>query len=191
MIYGGALTPVDARDDNTALFAGSDALGGSTASRIFTDLRERKGWSYGAFGFPQFNVAAVPYLVQAPVQADRTGDSLKALIGHLTDVTAAKGITQAELAQAVASGVGALPGQFETGAAVLSALQSIELYGRPDDYYEQLAGRYRALNPAIVDQALRRAINPNAFTFVVVGDAAKVRPQLAKLGLPIEEMQPR
>ena len=60
-----------------------------------------------------------------------------------------------------------------------------------EEHNRALLDRYRALNPAIVDQALRRTINPNAFTFVVVGDAAKVRPQLAKLGLPIEEMQPR
>jgi predicted Zn-dependent peptidase len=191
VIYGGELLPVDPRADNTAFFAGSDVLGGSSGSRINLDLREAKGWSYGAFSFPQLRLASVPYFVQAPVQADRTGESVAALMSQLKTITVSKGVTKDELAQSVASSVGGLPGQFETGAAVLGALQSIELYGRPDDYYEQLAGKYRALTTAQVDQVLRQAINPKAFTFVVVGDAAKVRPQLAKLGIPVTEMQPQ
>jgi predicted Zn-dependent peptidase len=191
VILGGQVTPLDPKADNTAMFAGNDIIGGSTSARIYMDLREAKGWSYGAYSFPQYNLAAVPYLVTAPVQSDRTGESVAALLGHFKALATNKGVTVAELAQAVSSNVGALPGQFETGGAVLGALQNIEIYGRPDDYYEQLAGRYRALTRPQVDAALRRAIRADGFTFVVVGDAAKVRPQLAKLGLPIEEMQPR
>jgi hypothetical protein len=63
------------------------------------------------------------------------------------------------------------------------------LFKRPDDYYEQLAAKYRALKTAGVDQALRAALNPDAFTYVVVGDAAKVKPQLEKLGMPIEVVE--
>ena len=191
VILGGQVTPIDPKGDNSAMFVGNDVIGGSTSARIYMDLREAKGWSYGAYSFPQYNLAAVPYLVTAPVQSDRTGESIAALLGHFKALATNKGVTEAELAQAVSSNVGALPGQFETGAAVLGALQSIELYGRPDDYYEQLAGRYRALTRPQVDTALRRAIKADGFTFVVVGDAAKVRPQLAKLGVPIEEMHPR
>jgi hypothetical protein len=70
-------------------------------------------------------------------------------------------------------------------------MQSNELYGRPDNYYELLAGKYRALDKNALDEALRRAIDPSGFVWVVVGDAAKVKPQLAKVGLPIEEIQAR
>ena len=191
VIYGGELTPIDPRGENTPVFAGSDVLGGSTASRINLDLREQKGWSYGAYSYPQLTQNAVPYLISAPVQADRTGDSVAALLKQLKDISANKGVTSDELALAVASGVGALPGQFETGGAVLSAMQQIALYGRPDDYYEQLPARYRALTTGGVDQALRGAIDPNRFTFVVVGDAKSVKPQLDKLGVPVEVMEPR
>jgi len=47
------------------------------------------------------------------------------------------------------------------------------------------------LQTAGVNQALRAAIKPDAFTYVVVGDAAKVKPQLDKLGVPVEVMQPQ
>jgi len=60
------------------------------------------------------------------------------------------------------------------------------MFHRPDNYYETLPAKYRALDTGGVDQALRGAIDPNAITFVVVGDAAKVRPQLDKLGIPVQ-----
>jgi predicted Zn-dependent peptidase len=188
VIFAGQLTPVDPTSDISAFTVGSDVLGSATSSRINTDLREQKSWSYGAFSFPQLTQHAVPYLVIAPVQADRTGDSVAELIQQLKGITTTNGVTGDELTQAVANEVGGLPGQFETGTAVLSALQQMALFNRPDDYYEQLAAKYRALQTGDVDQALRAAIKPDAFTYVVVGDAAKVKPQLDKLGVPVEVM---
>jgi len=191
VILAGQLTPVDPTSDITAFSAGSDVLGSATSSRINQDLREAKSWSYGAYSFPQLTQHAVPYLVIAPVQADRTGDSVAALLKQLKDISTTNGVTKDELTLAVGNEVGGLPGQFETGTAVLSAMQQMALYKRPDDYYEQLAAKYRALQTAGVNQALRAAIKPDAFTYVVVGDAAKVKPQLDKLGVPVEVMQPQ
>jgi hypothetical protein len=51
-----------------------------------------------------------------------------------------------------------------------------------------VAGRYRGMTAQSMDQAARRLINPNDFVWVVVGDAARIRPQLEQLGLPIEEL---
>jgi len=153
------------------------------------DLREAKGWSYGAYGGLQMRDAAVPYLIQAPVQADRTGESLAAVRQMLGDISGAKGVTDAELAQAVSNNVDGLPGQFETGGAVLAALLNLDQFKRPDNYYELLGPKYRALTPAQVDAAFRGAINPDRFVYVVVGDAAKVKPQLDKLGLPVEVVE--
>ena len=70
-------------------------------------------------------------------------------------------------------------------------MMSNDLLGRPDDYYETLAPRYRAQTTAEVDQAIRAAVSQRGFVWLVVGDAAKVRPQLAKLGLPIEVVPAR
>jgi len=191
VILAGELTPVDPKSDITAFSIASDVLGSSVSSRINADLREDKGWSYGAFSFPQLTQHAVPYMVIAPVQADRTGDSVAEVLQQLKGITTTKGVTGDELIQAVANEAGGLPGQFESGTAVLGALQQIALFDRPDDYYEQLTAKYRALKSGGVDQALRAAIRPDGFTFVVVGDAAKVKPQLDKLGVPVEVMQPQ
>jgi predicted Zn-dependent peptidase len=190
-IFGGEVTPVDPRGENSAYSAGVDLLGGRAGARINMDLREAKGWSYGAFGYSSPTERTVPFFVQAAVQSDRTGDSVIALMQQLNGITGAKPARPDELAQSVASIIGELPGSFETGASVLSAMQANALYRRPDNYHELMSGLYHGLDPAKVNSALRAAIDPNAIVYVVVGDAAKVRPQLAKVGLKAEEMKVR
>jgi predicted Zn-dependent peptidase len=191
VIFGGEMTPLDPRSDLTASLAGSDVFGSGTFSRIWNDLRETKGWAYSPYSITVMRQNAVPYLIQASVQADKTGDSIATLTGLLKELLGPKKVKPEELAISVASATGELPGQFQTSDAVLAGMTSNALYGRPDNYYETLADKYRALTPATVDQALANMLDPNALVFVVVGDAATVKPQLAKLGLPVEEVQPR
>jgi predicted Zn-dependent peptidase len=191
IIVGGQVTPVDPRGEMAALTLANDVLGVQFLSRINMDLRETKGWSYGVRGTTQLNAKVVPYVVSAPVQSDRTGDSIKALQHDIREFLTTKGVTDEELSRNLANRVSQLPGQFETSVSVLSAMQTNALYGRPDNYYELLAGKYGAQTKASLDAALRGAVDPNGFVWVVVGDASKVKPQLAKLGVPVEEIQPR
>ncbi len=191
VILGGQLTPVDPFGDVVPVSSANDVLGGNFLSRINMDLRETKGWSYGVRGSLGLNVHAAPYIVSAPVQADRTADSIKALSDQISGFLGKKGVTEEELQRTIANLSQQLPGRFETSQAVLGAMMSNSLYRRPDNYYELLAGKYRALTQAGLDQAMRSAIDPNSFTWVVVGDGAKVKPQLDKLGLPVEVVEAR
>jgi zinc protease len=191
IILGGQVTPIDPRGEIVAITGANDILGGNFLSRINMDLRETKGWSYGVRGSAQLTENVVPYIVNAPVQADHTGDAIRALSQDIRAFLGPKGVTSEELTRTVTNLVGQLPGQFETSGAVLGAMQTNALYGRPDNYYELLADKYRAQTVASLNAALRGAVDPNGFVWVVVGDAAKVRPQLEKLGLPIEVVPPR
>ena len=191
VILAGQVTPVDPRGEMAALTGANDVLGVQFLSRINMDLRETKGWSYGVRGTTQLNAKIVPYIVNAPVQADRTGDSIRALQKEIREFLTTRGVTDEELSRTMANRVSQLPGSFETSSAVLGAMQQNALFGRPDNYYELLADKYRAQTKASLDASLRQAVDPNGFVWVVVGDAAKVKPQLAKLKLPIEEIQPR
>jgi predicted Zn-dependent peptidase len=109
----------------------------------------------------------------------------------IRDFLSTKGVTDEELQRTIANRIKALPGQFETSSSVLSAMESNALLGRPDNYYELLADKYRAQTTATMNAALRDTVNPASFVWVVVGDAKTVKPQLKKLGLPVEEVQPR
>jgi predicted Zn-dependent peptidase len=123
------------------------------------------------------------------VQADRTGDSLVELNQQIGDFLTSKGVTKEELDRVVTNNVNQLPGEFETSGAVLGAMMNIDMLQRPDNYYETLAPEYRAQTTASLDKAVRSALDPKGFTWIVVGDAAKVRPQLEKLGMPIEVVE--
>ncbi len=188
-ILGFQLLPVDPQSDIVPLSTANDILAGDFLSRINMDLRESKGWSYGSGGRPQFLEKAVPYVISAPVQADRTGDSLAEMQSQIGDFLSTKGVTEEELGRTIASSINELPGEFETSDAVLNAMMTMDLLGRPDDYYEKLAPEYRAQTRGSLDQAARKVIDPKGFTWIVVGDAAKIRPQLEKLGLPIEVVE--
>jgi len=188
-IVGGELLPIDPRADIVPFDTANDVLGGTFLSRLNMDLRESKGWSYGVNGDSSVVEHAVPYVVGAGVQADRTGESLAALNQDMIEFLTTKGVTQEERNRTIANSVQRLPGQFETASSVLSAMMSMDVLKRPDNYYETLPAKYRAQTPASLDQAARAALDPKGFTWIVVGDAAKVRPQLEKLGMPIEVVE--
>jgi predicted Zn-dependent peptidase len=188
-ILAGQLLDIEGTDDTLALTTANQVLGGDFLARINMELRENKGWSYGAFGSAGLREHQVPYVIQAPVQADRTGESIAAIKEQLASFLGPNGITAPELQRTIAGSIGQLPGQFETSPAVLNALRSINLYRRPDNYYETLPSRLRVMTAADLDRDIRARVDPDDFVWVVVGDAAKIRPQLAALNMPIEEMR--
>jgi predicted Zn-dependent peptidase len=188
-IVGGQLLPLDPRGEIVPFDTANDVLGGTFLSRLNMDLREDKGWSYGVSGNENVMMHAVPYVVSAPVQADKTGDALAELDKQMTEFLTTKGVTPEELSRTIENSVNQLPGEFETAGAVLSAMMNIDMLGRPDNYYETLPAVYRAQTAASLDQAARAALDPNGFTWIVVGDAAKVKPQLEKLGMPVEVVE--
>ena len=186
LILAGEVTNVVGTDDLVALAEANDVLGGSFLSRLNMELREHRHWAYGAFGSLNRVEHQVPYLVFAPVQADRTGESIAAAREQLQQFLGPNGVTAAELQRTINGSIRQLPGQFETSQAVLGGMQQNDLYRRPDDYYSTLASRLRRLTAADLDAAARRALDPSKFVWVVVGDAARVRSQLEPLGLPVE-----
>jgi zinc protease len=188
-IVGAQLLPIDPKADIIPFDAANDALGGDFLARLNMDLREDKGWSYGVSGDENINLHAVPYVVSAPVQADRTGDSLAELNRQITEFLTTKGVTEEERDRVVTKNINQLPGEFETSGAVLGAMMNIDMLSRPDNYYETLAPEYRSLTAPKLDQAARAALDPKAFVWIVAGDAAKVKPQLEKLGIPIEVVE--
>ncbi|UIJ45175.1 insulinase family protein [Sphingomonas cannabina] len=186
MIVAGQLTRLKGTDELLPYTTANDVLSGNFLSRVNMDLRETKGWTYGSYGTFRRLENAVPFTITTPVQADRTGDSIKAIQLDVREFLTTKGVTPEEFGRTIAGFVRELSGSFETSSAVLSAMQMNDLAKRPDDYYSTIAQKYRALTAPQLDAAAREALDPNRFVWVVVGDAAKVRPQLDSVGLPVE-----
>jgi zinc protease len=179
---------LDARggDDLLALQSGNEILGGGFLSRLNMNLRETKGWSYGVRSVIPETVEQIAFRVTAPVQADRTKDSITEILKETRDFTTTLGATAEERQLTIDGATRELPGQFERSASVLNGLSTLTEFKRPDDWFERLPERYGAMTAADMDAAVRRVIDPARLTFVIVGDAAVVKPQLDQLGLPVE-----
>jgi zinc protease len=186
LIFGGEIMPVQGTDDLVPLNEANEVLGGAFLSRLNMDLRETKHWSYGVSGFINRVQHQVPYLIYSPVQTDQTGPSIAAMRSDMEAFLTSRGVTAEELTRTIDGSIRELPGQFETAEAVMSGMESNVLYHRPDNYYETLASKYRALTAPELDAAAKAAIDPNKLTWVVIGDASKVKPQLDALGIPVE-----
>ena len=188
MILGGFVTGVKGSDDRIALETANSVLGDDFLSRLNTDIREVKGWSYGVRSYLSTRVERSPYIVAAPVQADQTGPAIAAMRGDIVQFLGAKGVTDGEYNRVVKGQIAELPARFETTGAVLGQMQVDALYGRPFDYVESVARRYAALTPKSMDEAARAVIDPAKISWVVVGDKAQIMPQLEKLGMPVTEI---
>jgi predicted Zn-dependent peptidase len=186
LVLAGLVLDAKGSDDLLTLRAANEIFGGDFLSRINMDLRETKGWSYGVRS--QINGAEdrVPFYMFAPVQTNQTGPSVKVLIDQLKDFNGDKPVTAAELEKTIKGNVLKLPGNYEQSSAVLGQMQADRLNKRPFNYAETLAGKYNGLTAAALNDAMRAKVDPSKVTWLIVGDAAKVKPQLEALGLPIE-----
>ncbi|USU07530.1 insulinase family protein [Sphingomonadaceae bacterium OTU29MARTA1] len=186
VIVGVIPTTLKGTQDLLPVATANDALGGSFLGRLNMDLRENKHWSYGANGRFQTAEYAAPFILSAPVQADKTGPSLASAREDVALFLGKEPMTEVEFKRAINGAINALPGTYETSDAVLAAMQSNDLYKRPDDYQTTLTARYRGYTLPQLNSAIQSALDAKRITWVVVGDAAKVKPQLDTLGLPVE-----
>ena len=186
-ILAGHVAPGLGTERDLAIEAMNDVLGGSFTARINMNLREDKGWSYGARTVLQSASGPRPFLVYAPVQTDRTGDSLGEIIRELEAIRDTRPIQLEEMQRVIAGSTRELPGRFETARAVLGSLVSSARYGRPFDYAATLTERYESLRLPDLRSAAEDIVHPDSLTWIVVGDLAQIRDQIESLGIaPIE-----
>ena len=159
VILAGKVLDAKGGDQLEVLRSANDIFGGNFLSRFNTNLRETKGWSYGVRSRISGETDRLSWVAVAPVQADRTGDSIKELQKDLKGFLADKGVTKEELERTINGSVRELPGSFETSADVLAGLRNIVKFSRPDNYYETLPATYEAMTTAEIDAAARKALS--------------------------------
>lgn len=122
-------------------------------------------------------------MAQAPVQADKTKESLVELNKELHDVFVARPISQAELDKDKDNRTLRLAGSRETMAEVGDAIENIVQYHLPDDYFSTYASKVRALTTNDLTAAGKSFLNPDHLIWVVVGDLAKVEAGIRELSI--------
>jgi predicted Zn-dependent peptidase len=183
LILAGLLAPPTTAPNDLEIQAMNGAFGGMFSSRLNMNLREDKHWAYGAYSFTQEALGQRPYLLYAPVQTDKTAESAAELLREVNDVTGKRPLTDAEITKVKVNDVRRLPGSYETAGAVLGALTSNALYGRPDDYVSTLKQRIEAEKDSDIRAAADQIIKPDALTWVIVGDLSKIEAPVRALRL--------
>ena len=183
LILAGNAAPPKNNPEEIPITAMNDILGGDFGARINMNLREDKHWSYGAQTLLIGAVGQRPFLVYAPVQTDKTKESLEELSKELHGIRGDRPATADELTRVKKSETLRLPGSRETIGEVANSIEDLVQYSLPDNYYDTYASKMREVSLADVNKAAEGVVEPDHMVWVVVGDRAKIEAGVRGLGL--------
>ena len=166
-------------------------LGGQFTSRINLNLREAKGYTYGARSSWSFERGAGPFTASAGVFTAKTDSSLIEFMRELKDIGTSRPATAAEVDFAKGALIRSYPRRIETDAGVASQLADLAFFGLPPDELTDFVTKTEAVTAADVNRVARSELHPDRFTIVVVGDLAKIQPGITALNLgPVTMLGP-
>ena len=183
IIMVGNIAPPQNNPNEIAMEAMNDGLGGLFLSRINANLRENKHWSYGTTTLLWGARGQRPWFTIAPVQTDKTKESLVEVNNELHGIVGDHPLTQEELSVVQDNETLSLPGSRETQQELGDSINELVQFGLPDDYYETMAAKIRALRPADVANAAKIVDHPDNLIWVVVGDRSRIEAGVKELNL--------
>ncbi|MFD2100029.1 M16 family metallopeptidase [Flagellimonas iocasae] len=182
VIIAGHLTEKYGDVSEIALEQMVSILGGDFTSRINMNLREDKHWSYGAGGFVIGSKEERPFIVYAPVQTDKTAESVTEIRKEISEFTSTRPATMEELEKVKTNQVLRLPGQWETNGSVNGSVRNLIRYDLPDDYYQKYDQNVRGLSLDDIKKVSNQVVKPEEVNWFMVGDRAEIITKLDELG---------
>ena len=187
--------------DTLAFNMMNDVIGGEFTARVNMNLREDKGWAYGAYSYTIGARSERPYMVSASVQTDKTGPALAEIFREYSEFTGHHPATENELELVKQNRIRTEPGNYETNDDLLSAISTIVKYQFPETYLTTYTDRVAATSLDKVRDLANETLKPTEFVWVVAGDASVIRSQLEALklgevieidkeGNPVKALQP-
>jgi zinc protease len=168
--------------DYAAVQVLNTGLGGQFSSRLNMNLREDKGYSYGAFSTFVTRKAAGPFFALAGVRTDVTGPAVGEMLKEVGTM-ASKPLSAEEMTLSKDSLVRSLPADFETNQSTAGTFGAIYVYDLGLDYWSKYPAMIDGVTPAAVEAAATKHLQRDALHVVIVGDKATVMPQIDKLNL--------
>jgi len=156
-------------------------LGGSFSSRLNLNLREKHGYTYGAFSSFDMRVSAGPFAASAGVQTDKTSEALKEFFNELDGIL--KPVPADELSRAKNYVALRYPGAFETTGDISRRLEDAIIFKLPEDYFSKYVQNIQAVTAADVTRVAQKYVQPGRFIVLVVGDKAAIEPGVRALNL--------
>jgi zinc protease len=174
-----------ARDtpDYHALVVANMILGGQFVSRINLNLREDKGFTYGARTAFEFRRLPSPFVLQVSVQTTATAEAIHEAIGEIADIRGRRPVTAEELALGTAALTRGFARGFETADQIARAVMQLALYDLPDDYFVTFVPSIERVTCDEVSRVMTRHVDPARLLTLIVGDPDAVGANLARLDL--------
>ena len=170
--------------DYFALVVMNSVLGGLFSSRINLNLRERHGYTYGAFSAFHWRVQAGPFVISTAVQTDATAAAIREVLTEVNRIRDER-ISEDERSLAVNYLAGVFPIRYETTAAIAAGLAAMRIFGLPADYFDTYRERILAVSAEDVLRVARAHLRPEQLQIVALGEARDIEPQLASLERPL------
>ena len=156
-------------------------LGGLFNSRLNMNLREDKGWTYGARCGIALRRSPGPLTMRAAVETAVTGAAIREMLDEASKMGESLP-TEQEMETAAGALVRSLPLRFETNSQVAGRIAEQVIYDLPDDYWSAYASRIESVSGEDVRDVSRRLLDPDGLVVLVVGDAGAVLADLESLG---------
>jgi len=160
-------------------------LGANASSRLFMNLREDKGYTYGAYSSLDARRTAGTFRATAEVRTPVTGDSLKEFFYELGRIRSEQ-VSEKELADAKSYLTGVFPIRLETQEGLIDQLLQIKMFGLPDNYLDTYRGQIQAVTREQIQAVASKYVRPDEAAIVIVGDAAQMTEQIRPYGADIE-----
>ncbi|MAC24980.1 MAG: hypothetical protein CMH59_00550 [Myxococcales bacterium] len=172
-----------ARDDEdfVPLRVANQVLGGSAASRLFMDLRERRSLTYGAYSQVGERVGVAPFVAYASVRTEVTEEAVGAFFENL-DRIVAEAPPEPELANAQRFLSDSFPLKIDTPGKIASLVADLRVFGLPDDYWDGYRTSIREVSAEEALAAAQEHIRPEQMLVLVVGNAASFAEPLTQWG---------
>ncbi len=160
-------------------------LGGGSASRLFMNLREDKGYTYGAYSSIGSDKLVATISASASVRSEVTDSAIVEFVYEIKNLVE-KGVTQEELDKAKAELAGSFGRSLEQPGTVANFALNTERYNLPKDYYATYLQKLNSYTVADINATAKRLIEPDKFIITTVGNGAEIKEKLAQFGEVME-----
>jgi zinc protease len=160
-------------------------LGGGSTARLFMNLREDKGYTYGAYSRFTPRRGAGPFTASGEIQTVSTKEAVQEFMNELNGIRGSRPVTTEELEVNKQALIRRFPSQFETPGQISGQLSSLVIYGLPDSTFNQYISKVNAVTLDDIKRVANKYIEPSKMAIVIVGDRKVIEPGLKDLGYPI------
>jgi zinc protease len=167
--------------DYVALTVMNQVLGGGSTARLFNNLREDKGYTYGAYSSITAGEFAGPWIASSEVRTDVTEGAMREFFNEFRRMRDEK-VPAAELEEKKRAVVARFALSLESPATLLNYAITRRIYGLPDDYWDTYPAQISAITPDEVQRVARKYLNLDEIQIVAVGDATRIKTVMEKYG---------